>query len=78
MFNLELFLQWCKQHNGNQVINYHSNDIATDESFYQLIQQCCDDVDFQQTINTLISQSNKSKEDYDFSLRMTYHEADFN
>ena len=73
MFNLELFLQWCQQHNGTQSINYHSNDIATDETFYQLIEQCCDNVDFQQTINTFISQSTD-----DYSLRMTYHEADFN
>ena len=74
MFNLELFLQWCSQHNGEQQsINYNSNNISTDESFYQLIEKCCDNPDFQQTINTFIPQSK-----YDYSLRMTYHEADFN
>ncbi len=75
MFSLESFLQWCSQHNGEQQsINYNNNNISIDESFYQLIEQCCDNQDFQQTINILM----ENKFTDDSSLRMTYHEIDFN
>ena len=71
LFNIDEFISFCGKNNGEEnIVNYNKNSGIIHQDFVNLIELCCDDVEFQTQMNNMM----KNK-DFDNSLRMTCNET---